>query len=85
MKQPMLLPDPSMQESSRGASPEWASLRGPSAIALSQRINLALVEKLFLFFADDGFISRITPNLSGVMFPNPKYNFVVDSPILSVI
>jgi len=66
----MLLPDLSMQESSRGASPEWASLRGPSPNAVHSRINFALVEKLFLFFVDNASIARIAPSLSGVMVPN---------------
>lgn len=81
----MQLPDVSMQESSRGASPDWTSLRGPSANAVLKRFNFVLVEKLFPFFAVGASIARVAHEWSAEMVPSPKYNFVVDSPILSVI
>jgi hypothetical protein len=81
----MLLRDASMQESSRGASPQWVSLREPSGNAVSKRINLALVEKLFPFGVYNAFITRVALTWTSQMVPNQNYNLVVDSRILSVI
>ena len=77
--------DASMQESSRGASPEWTALRGPSPSLVSKRIDVDCVEKVFPLFNDGASIGRVVREWSAAMVLNSKYNFVVDSPILPVI
>jgi hypothetical protein len=74
-----------MQESSRGASPQLASLREPSGNAVFDRSNFALVEKLFPLGVYNASISRVALTWTTQMVPNQNYNFVVDSRILPVI
>jgi hypothetical protein len=81
----MLLRDALMQESSRGASPEWTSLREPSGTAVSKRIHFALVEILFPLSFYDASIACVAREWTAQTVPNQNNNFVVDSPILSVI
>ena len=81
----MRLRDASMQESSRGASPEWTALREPFACLVSKRIDVDCVEKVFPFFNDGASIGRVVREWSAAMVLSAKYNFVVDSPILPVI
>jgi hypothetical protein len=81
----MQLRDASMQESSRGASPEWTTLRGPSASLVSKRIDVDYVERVFPFIDDGASIGRVVRERSAAMILIAKYNFVVDSPILPVI
>jgi hypothetical protein len=77
--------DASMQESSRGASPEWVALRGPSTSLVSKQIDVDCVKRLFPFTADDASIGHVVREWSAAMVLIAKYNFVVDSPILPVI
>ena len=80
--------DASMQESSRGASPEWTALRGPLPSLVSKQIDVDCVEKVFPFFNDGasiGRVVRVVREWSATMVLSAKYHFVVDSPILPVI
>jgi hypothetical protein len=81
----MLRRDTSMQESSRGASPEWTALRGPSGSLVSKRIDVVLQERLFPFVVDGASIDPVVRVRSAATIMSAKYNFVVDSPILAVI
>lgn len=81
----MQLRDASMQESSRGASPEWTTLRGPSARRVSKPIDVDCVERVFPFIDDGASIGRVVSKRSAAKVLIAKYDFVVDSPILPVI
>lgn len=81
----MRLLDRSMQESSRGASPKWTALRGPSPRLVSEQIFACDVEKVFPFVFDDASIAFVVREDFTKTIPKRKNNFVVDSPILSVI
>jgi hypothetical protein len=84
-KRLMLLLDRSMQESSRGASPEWIALRGPSPMRDSKRIDMGRVEKVFPFALVDASIGCVVREPSVEVESNGDHNFVVDSLILPVI
>lgn len=77
--------DVSMQENSRGASPEWTALREPCVRLVSKQIGVVRVEKLFPFVADGASIGRVVPKGSAAMVLIANYDFVVDSLILPVI
>jgi hypothetical protein len=81
----MLRRDAPMQESSRGASPEWTALREPSVTLVSKQIDVVGVERVFPFVVDDASIGRVVREWSAAMVLSAKYHFVVDSPILPVI
>ncbi len=81
----MQLRDASMQESSRGASPEWTALRERFSCPVSKRIDVVCVERVFPFFDDGASIGRVVRDWNAAMIQSAKYNFVVDSPILPVI
>jgi len=77
--------DASMQESSRGASPEWTTLRGPFRSLVSKRIDGVHVERVFHSIDDGASIAGVVREWSAAMVLIAKYNFVVDSQILPVI
>jgi hypothetical protein len=85
----------SMQECSRGASPDWAPLREPSGDAGSQRFNgrgvetqrfkPSGVETLFPFGVDDASIANVFGIWIEKTMSSRKCDLVVDSRILTVI
>lgn len=81
----MLPLDFSMQETSRGASLKWTALRGPAPSLVSQRIFVCDVEKVFPFVVESVSIRRVVREDGTKTIPKRNHNFVVDSPILSVI
>lgn len=81
----MQLLEPSMQESSRGASLEWTAPRGRLPLLDSKRIDMGCVEKVFPFGFDDASIPSVGGDWTVNVAPNEDHNFVVDSQFLPVI